>query len=100
VVPYNKFMVINSKIIIIKLIDKILYSEKILFFNHKNLFSSKKDDKIKNLMRSIDNTNYRFGRSTLSLASAGINKKWNIKKQYSSKIDTADFNFLPTIKAI
>ena len=66
----------------------------------KNLFSSKKDDKIKNLMRSIDNTNYRFGRSTLSLASAEINKKWNIKKQHSSKIDTADFNFLPTIKAI
>ena len=66
----------------------------------KNLFSSKKDDKIKNLMRSIDNTNCRFGRSTLSLASAEINKKWNIKKQHSSKIDTADFNFLPTIKAI
>jgi len=66
----------------------------------KNLFSSIKDVKIKNLMRSIDNTNYRFGRSTLSLASAGINKKWNIKRQYSSKIDTADFNFLPTIKAI
>jgi len=66
----------------------------------KNLFSSIKDDKIKNLMESIDNTNYRFGRSTLSLASAEINKKWNIKKQHSSKIDTADFNFLPTIKAI
>ena len=66
----------------------------------KNLFSSKKDDKIKNLMKSIDNTNYRFGRSTLSLASAGINKKWNIKRQHSSKIDTADFHYLPTIKAI
>ena len=66
----------------------------------KNLFSSIKDDKIKSLMKTIDNTNYRFGRSTLSLASAGINKKWNIKRQHSSKIDTADFNFLPTIKAI
>ena len=51
-------------------------------------------------MKSIDNTNYRFGRSTLSLASAGINKKLNIKRQHSSKIDTADINFLPTIKAI
>ena len=66
----------------------------------KNLFSSIKDDKIKKLMKSMDNTNYRFGRSTLSLASAGINKKRNIKSQHSSKIDTADFNFLPTIKAI
>ena len=67
---------------------------------NKNLFSSIKDDKIKSLMKSIDNTNYRFGRSTLSLASAGINKKWNIKRQYSSKIDTADFHYLPTIKTI
>ena len=25
-------------------------------------------------------------------------KKWNIKRQYSSKIDTASFDFLPTIK--
>ena len=40
-VPYSKLMVINSKIIIIKLIDKILYSEKILFFNLENLSSSK-----------------------------------------------------------
>ena len=66
----------------------------------KNLFSSKKDDKIKNLMKSIDNTNYKFGRSTLSLASARINKKCNIKRQHSSKIDTANFHYLPTIKAI
>ena len=66
--------------------------------NGKNLFSSKKDEKINNLMKSIDNTNYRYGRSTLSLASAGIQKKWNMKKEYSSKIDTADFYSLPTIK--
>ena len=51
-------------------------------------------------MRSIDNTNYRYGRSTLSLASAGVNKRWNMKKQHSSKIDTADFYSLPIIKAI
>ena len=56
-----------------------------------SLFKSTKDDKIKNLMQSIDNTNYRYGRSTISLASAGINKKWSMRRQYSSKIDTADF---------
>jgi len=66
----------------------------------KNLFSSKKEDKINSLMKSIDNTNYRYGRSTLSLASAGVHKKWNIKRQHCSKIDTADFYYLPTIKAI
>jgi len=67
---------------------------------NKNLFSSIKDDKIKSLMKTIDNTNYKFGRSTLSLASAGVNKQWNIKRQHYSKIDTSDFNSLPTIKAI
>ena len=64
----------------------------------KNLFSSEKDEKIDSLMKSIDNTNYRYGRSTLSLASAGVHKKWNMRRQYSSKIDTADFYCLPTIK--
>ena len=66
----------------------------------KNLFSSEKDEKIKSLMQSIDNTNYRYGRSTLSLASAGVHKRWNMRRQYSSKIDTADFYCLPKIKAI
>ena len=65
----------------------------------KNLFSSEKDEKIKSLMQSIDNTNYRYGRSTLSLASAGVQKKWNMRREYSSKIDTADFIVLPRIKA-
>ena len=68
--------------------------------NNKNLFSSEKDEKINSLMKSIDNTNYRYGRSTLSLASAGVHKRWNMKREYSSKIDTADFHYLPTIKAI
>ncbi len=67
--------------------------------NNKNLFSSEKDDKISNLMKSIDNTNYRYGRSTLSLASAGVHKKWSSRRQHYSKIDTADFYCLPTIIA-
>ena len=64
-----------------------------------SLFKSTKDEKIKNLMQSIDNTNYRYGRSTISLASAGINKRWSMRRQYSSKIDTADFYSLPKILA-
>ena len=66
----------------------------------KNLFSSEKDEKIKGLMKSIDNTNYRFGRSSISLASAGVQKRWNMRREHSSKIDTADFYLLPTIRAI
>ena len=65
----------------------------------KNLFSSEKDEKINSLMRSIDNTNYRYGRSAISLASAGVQKSWNMKREYSSRIDTADFYCLPTIRA-
>ena len=67
--------------------------------NKNNLFSSSKDEKIKSLMRSIDSTNCRYGRSVLSLASGGVNKKWNMRRKHSSKIDTVDFRCLPTIKA-
>ena len=69
------------------------------FTNNKNLFSCEKDEKINSLMKSIDDTNYRYGRSTLSLASAGVHKKWKSKRQHCSKIDTAEFYYLPTIKA-
>ena len=68
--------------------------------NNKNLFFSEKDEKINSLMKCIDKTNYRYGRSTLSLASAGIYKRWISRRQHDSKIDTADFYCLPTIKAI
>ena len=51
-------------------------------------------------MKAIDYTNIKYGRNALSVAQARLKKRWNIKKQHSSKIDTADFNFLPTIKAI
>ena len=67
--------------------------------NKNNLFACEKDEKISRLMRSIDKTNYRFGRSTLSVASAGIRKKWFMKREHSSKIDTADFYCIPRIKA-
>ncbi len=63
-----------------------------------NLFSSTKDKRTKNLMRSIDYTNFRYGRSTLSLAVAISNKKWKTKRQHFSKIDTTNFDYLPIIK--
>jgi len=66
--------------------------------NNKNLFFSERDEKINSLMKSIDNTNCRYGKSTLSLASAGVHKRWNSRRQHYSKIDTADFYSLPTIK--
>lgn len=64
-----------------------------------NLFSSEKDEKISALMRSMDNTNFKYGRSALSLASAGVQKKWNMRRNHSSKIDTANFYNLPKVHA-
>ena len=66
----------------------------------KNLFSSEKDEKIKSLMKSIDNTNYKYGRSTLSLASAGVHKKWNMKRQHSSKTVSYTHLTLPTKRIV
>jgi len=65
----------------------------------KNLFSTINDEeKRKRLMQAIDYTNTKYGRNVLSIAQAGLQKRWNIKKQYSSKIDTACFESLPSIR--
>ena len=49
-------------------------------------------------MKAIDHTNFKYGRNALSIAQAGLKKKWNIKRQHASKIDTACFDFLPIVK--
>ena len=68
--------------------------------NELNLLAPIIDNKTKVLMKAIDFTNTKYGRNAITIAQAGIDKSWKIRKEYSSKIDTADFNFLPTIKAI
>ena len=66
---------------------------------NKNLFSTiNNDEKRIRLMQAIDHTNIKYGRNALSIAQARLKKKWNIKRQHSSKIDTACFDFLPTVK--
>ena len=66
----------------------------------KNLFSIISDEEKRiRLMRAIDYTNIKYGRNALSIAQAGLNKGRNIKKQHSSKIDTASFELLPIIRA-
>ena len=65
----------------------------------KNLFSTiNNDEKRTRLMKAIDKTNIKYGRYALSIAQAGLKKKWNIKRQHDSKIDTSRFAFLPTVK--
>ena len=67
----------------------------------KNLFSViNSEEKRKKLMKAIDYTNIKYGRQTLSIAQAGLKKKWNIRRQHFSKIDTASFNFLPVVRIV
>ena len=81
----------KTGIILSKLNDSNIYK--------KNLFSSiNNEEKRKKLMKAIDYTNIKYGRQALSIAQAGLKKKWNIKKQHSSKIDTACFDFLPVVR--
>jgi DNA polymerase V len=68
---------------------------------NKNLFSKiNNEEKRKNLMKAIDYTNMKYGRHSLSIAQAGFKKKWVTKRSFSSRIDTACFNFLPTVKTL
>ena len=64
-----------------------------------NLFSkiSSEEKRIK-LMKAIDSTNNKYGKNMLSIAQAGLKKGWNIRSKHSSKIDTASFGLLPTIR--
>ena len=64
-----------------------------------NLFSViNNEEKRKKLMKAMDYTNTKYGRNALSIAQAGLKKRWNIKKQHSSKIDTASFDLLPIVR--
>tara|TARA_B100000315_G_scaffold115786_1_gene106228 strand:- start:6758 stop:8038 length:1281 start_codon:yes stop_codon:yes gene_type:complete len=66
----------------------------------KNLLSTIcSEEKRTKLMKAIDHTNIKYGRHALSIAQAGLKKRWNIKRQHSSKIDTACFKLLPVVRA-
>ena len=42
-------------------------------------------------------TNAKYGRNAISIAQAGINNDWKMRREHSSKIDTASFDLLPKI---
>jgi len=66
---------------------------------NRNLFSKiNNDEKRIKLMQAIDYANIKYGRNALSVAQARLKKRWNIKKQHSSKIDTACFDLLPAVR--
>ena len=62
-----------------------------------NLLTPIMEKKSKTLMQAIDFTNAKYGRNAISIAQAGINNDWKMRREHSSKIDTASFDFLPEI---
>jgi len=62
-----------------------------------NLLTPILENKSETLMKAIDFTNAKYGRNAISIAQAGINNSWKMRKEHSSKIDTASFDFLPKI---
>ena len=65
--------------------------------NELNLLAPIMENKSKTLMKAIDFTNAKYGRNVISVAQAGINNTWKMKREHSSKIDTASFDSLPKI---
>ena len=65
--------------------------------NELNLLAPIMENKSQTLMKAIDFTNAKYGRNSISIAQAGINKSWKMKKEHSSKIDTASFAYLPKV---
>ncbi len=62
-----------------------------------NLLTPILENKSQTLMKAIDMTNAKYGRNVISVAQAGINNSWKMRREHSSKIDTASFDYLPKI---
>jgi DNA polymerase V len=65
--------------------------------NELNLLAPIMENRSQTLMKAIDFTNAKYGRNAISLAQAGVNNSWKMKREHSSKIDTASFDSLPKI---
>ena len=63
-----------------------------------NLLAPILENKSQPLMKAIDFTNAKYGRNAISIAQAGVNNDWKMRREHSSRIDTADFNCLPKIR--
>ena len=61
------------------------------------MYQDLSEKKSKTVIQAIDSTNAKYGRNAASIAQAGINNSWKMRREHSSKIDTASFDFLPKI---
>ena len=65
--------------------------------NEFNLLAPIMENNSQTLMKAIDFTNAKYGRNAISIAQAGINNSWKMRREHSSKIDTASFDSLPKV---
>ena len=65
--------------------------------NKLNLLAPIMENKSQTLMKAIDITNAKYGKNAISIAQAGIDNSWKMRREHSSKIDTASFDSLPKI---
>jgi DNA polymerase V len=64
----------------------------------KNLFSDQNLN-LDHLMKVIDQTNSKFGRGAVTVAAARLSNNSQMKRRYSSKIDTSFIKLAPTVRA-
>ena len=62
-----------------------------------NLLTPILENKSRKLMKAMDLTNSKYGRNVISVAQAGISNSWKMRREHSSRIDTASFDSLPKI---
>ena len=51
------------------------------------------------LMKTIDDLNKRYGQNTLQWAACGIDKKWEMSRQYLSSSSTTQLSEIPLVRA-
>lgn len=64
-----------------------------------HFFTPQQTTESRQLMKSLDAVNQRFGRGTLTLANQGINPSWKMARERMSPRYTTNWNELPLVRA-
>ncbi|HTR00536.1 MAG TPA: Y-family DNA polymerase [Candidatus Acidoferrum sp.] len=66
-------------------------------FEQRDLFSATQSEQSQRLMQMLDRVNHRYGKHTLTLANAGIQPQWAMKRDFLSPRYTTRWDDLPVI---
>ncbi len=67
-------------------------------YEQHDLFTPQQSEQSRRLMTVLDGINKRYGRQTLTLAAAGINPPWSMKRDYMSPRYTTRWTDLPVVR--